>query len=237
MKSEKWQGILPPVTTPFSEDGELRLDFLLENLERYQDTEIAGVLALGSNGEAIHLNERERFDVVQVFQDAAGRLPVMVGVSEPTLRTALSFIDRISNGRVDGLLVSVPGYYRNRMTRAAIVEFYTALAEASPFPVFLYNVPQYSGLRIESRWVHELSDHPNIHGMKDSSGDLSYLQQVLGGVDSGVFQVILGSAQVLLPARLLGIRAGIVALACAFPRWASQILEVRLDDPANVCLL
>ena len=222
----RFEGIIPPVTTPFSPDGDLQLDLLERNVERYLATELSGLLLLGSNGEAVHLSDQERLQMIRhVAPLVAGQKLFLVGLSAMTLREALATTDALSDLPIDALLVSVPAYYRNRMTTAVLVDYFTQVAENAPFPVLLYNVPQYSGLEISPEVVRNLAPHPNIPGMKDSSGNLHYVQHVLAATAEVDFEVIMGSAQVLAPALLLGIRAAILAVACAMPSLPIQLFR------------
>jgi 4-hydroxy-2-oxoglutarate aldolase len=220
------EGVIPPVTTPFSEDGSLLIDSLERNVSGYVGAGMAGLLLLGSNGEAVHLSEAEKEKIVEVTSRLIPEnKEFLVGLSFPTLRGSLGFIERVSRFRVDGFLVSVPSYYRNRMTSVALGEYFTELADRASAPLLLYNVPQYSGLELSPDLVSDLAGHPNIVGMKDSSANLTYLQRVLHLTGSRDFQLLLGSAQVFGPSLTLGIRAAILAVACAFPRLPLEVLD------------
>lgn len=180
MQKIRFSGVMPPLTTPFAEDGALLYDSLERNLQKYRQTRLAGFVLLGSNGESAHLLEAEKLDI---------------------LRLAESIVP------ADRYLIGGVGFAAQRQ----------ALADRSPFPVLLYNVPQYSGVELLPELIRDLAAHPNIAGMKESSGNLVYLQRVLELTRDRDFQVMLGSAQVLGPALALGIRAAIVAIACAVP--------------------
>lgn len=224
--SQPFHGIIPPLTTPFSAQGELRLDSLERNLDRYLKTELSGFLVLGSNGESVHLNPTERLQVVRAVADRLqGRGSLIIGVSAASLGQALTFVEEVSQFRADALLISTPAYYKNRMTASALTDFFVAIAERAAQPTLLYNVPQYSGLELGVELVSRLAQHPRIIGMKDSSGDLTYLQHVLANTRRENFQIISGSAQVFAPTLLLGIEAFILAVACALPQLPLMLLE------------
>ncbi len=225
---DKFEGIIPPVTTPFSEDGEVLYGALARNMERYLKTRLSGFLLLGSNGESVHLNEAERLEVVrQVDSTLPADRRLVVGVSCASLAEASAFVDRLSGFRVDALLVGAPSYYKNRMNLPALVGYFRAVADRSPFPVLLYNVPQYSGLELAPAVVRELAGHPNVVGMKDSSGNISYVQHILESTRGQEFELIMGSAQALGPALCLGVRAAILAVACAAPELPIELLEAH----------
>lgn len=211
-------GVIPPLTTPFDAGGALRIGQLERNFESYLEFPLAGFLLLGSTGEALHLERKERLEVVRAACSALPRERLLlVGVAEASLRQALSFIDEIAGFRVDGLLVGTPHYYRKHTSRKGLVEFFSTLAERSPFPVLLYNFPQCTGVELAPDLVGELAARPNIAGIKDSSGSIVYLQKILRATEAADFQVISGSAEVVQPAWQLGVRGGIYAAACVVP--------------------
>lgn len=227
--NNRFEGIIPPLTTPFSVEGDLQFEALERNLEKYLDTALSGFLALGSTGEAVHLTESEKIEVVRRCRALIpAHRSFLVGVSSPTLRHALEFIEKIAEFRIDAVLVGVPSYYKSRMTSRALEDYFVAIADRAPFPVLLYNVPQFTGLELSSQLIGTLSRHEKIVGMKESSGNLIYLQEAMAAVGDADFQFIGGSAETLGPAWLLGVRAGIYAIACAFP---GATLEVAAAFP------
>lgn len=201
------------------------LDSLERNLERYLQTRLSGFVLLGSNGESAHLAEEEK---LQILARASALVPpdryLMAGVGFPSLRQSLAFIEKLEAFRLDALLISVPSYYKNRMNARALYEYFSSLADRSPFPLLLYNVPQYSGLELVPEMISDLAGHANIVGMKESSGNLLYLQRVLELTRDRDFQILLGSAQILGPCLVLGVRAAIVAVACALPELPIQLM-------------
>ncbi len=225
METPLFDGVIPPLTTPFSEDGEVLYSALEENLRHYLEAPLVGFLALGSTGEAIHLLPAERIEVARLVRSCTpGDRDFLVGLASPTLDQARKFIDSVADLSPTAFLVSVPSYYKNRMNRRALRLFFTAVAEHAPAPLLLYNIPQYTGIQLEPELIEDLADHEGIAGMKDSSGSLIYLQSILRRIEGKAFQVVLGSAQLLGPASLLGIRAAILAVACALPDLPIQVL-------------
>ncbi len=222
----EFRGIFPPVTTPFDEAGAIRFESLAENLERYLTKPVGGFLILGSNGESVHLTAGEKLEIVNLFSEKTPRdKRLIVGLSSPSLQGGLEFLESTGHHRIDAYLVSVPSYFKNRMTEEAVRRYFFEVADRSSHPVLVYNVPQYSGIRMSPEFVASLAEHSNIAGMKDSSGDLNWLQGVLSRVEGESFQAILGSAQVLGPALSLGIQAAIVAIGCALPELPSQVMS------------
>jgi len=214
------------VTTPFSSEQEILYEVLEENLGRYLGTSAAGFLLLGSNGEAPHLDLAEKLEIVR---RSSAIIPddryFLVGVASPTLVEASGFLDKIQRFRIDAVLISVPSYYKDRMTEEALQRFFVEVASRSPFPVLLYNIPQFTGIEIPPELVGRLAADHNIVGMKDSSGNFGYLEQVLEQTQEEDFQVILGSAGILGPALVLGIEAAILAVACSLPDLPTQLMK------------
>ncbi|HLV01720.1 MAG TPA: dihydrodipicolinate synthase family protein [Acidobacteriota bacterium] len=228
------EGIFPPVTTPFDSSGEVDYQAFRENLEKYCELELSGVLILGSTGESVHLTETERLELVRVASETVpDDKKLIVGVSNPALRQNLHFLSQIEKFRIDSVLVSVPAYYKNRMNGEALRNFFFAIAESSRFPVLLYNIPQYSGIELGAELVRTLAEHDRIVGMKDSSGNLIYLQGIQQATRDRDFEVVGGSAETMLPAWILGLRAGIFAVACVVPQLvldiAASATEKRSD--------
>lgn len=222
-------GVLAPITTPFDKTGDIDFRALTDNIVKYSATELSGLLVLGSTGEASHLEVSERLAAVRCARTAwPGEKALLVGVSFPSLRSCRSFVEKLSEFRIDGLLVSVPSYYKTRMDDRTLEKFFSQVADHSPFPVLLYNIPRFTGIELSVELVETLSDHPNIAGMKDSSGNLIYLQKVLAVTERSDFQVLSGSAETFGLAVSLGVEAGILAVACAAPEIAQAVYETQV---------
>lgn len=227
------KGILPPVVTPFRADGGLDVAAFEANLEAYAAVGVAGYLVLGSNGEAGSLDEDERLVLVRVARARAGARLLLAGTGLESTRATLAFTRRAADAGADGALVLTPHYYRAQMTAEALRRHFEAVADASPIPVWLYSVPQFTGLPFPPALAEALSAHPNVAGMKESSGDLTLLGRIVDAVPP-TFAVVCGSAPVLYPALCLGAAAGILAVACCAPR-AAVALEAafRRGDHAR----
>ncbi len=223
-----FDGVIPPLTTPFSEEGRVLYSALEKNLGHYLKTQLAGFLVLGSTGEAIHLKLSERVEVARLVRSCVpGDRVFLIGVVSPTLDRAREFIDSVADLSATAFLVSVPSYYKHQMSQRALRLFFEGIAQHAPAPLLLYNIPQYSGIQLEPELVADLANHENIAGMKDSSGNLIYLQSILRRVEGKSFQVVLGSAQLLGAASQLGIRGVILAIACTLPEMPIQVLAGR----------
>jgi len=231
MSSLDLSGVYPPIPTPFDGQGNVALDRLCENLSRWCETELAGFVVLGSNGEAVHLTERERGAVLQAAREA---IPpdrrFIAGTGGQSTRVTIERTLRAVDLGVDAVLVTPPHYYCSKMDAAALERHYFALADASPVPILLYNMPAYTGVDLGAEQILRLAEHPNIVGIKDSSGHLPKIGAVIGGAPKG-FQVLAGSASFLYPAMVLGAVGGVCALANVVPKECCRLADlVRAGD-------
>lgn len=203
--------------TPFRPDGSLDLQSFEANLESYAAEDLGGYLVLGSNGEAASLEEEEKLVLVRIARACAGLRPLLAGTGLESTRATIAFTRKAADAGVDAALVLTPHYYKPQMTAEALTRHFVAVAEASPIPVLLYSVPQFTGLPFPPSLAATLALHANVAGMKESSGDVGLLARILAGVPPG-FQVACGSASVFYPALCLGATAGVLAVACCAPR-------------------
>ena len=215
-------GILPPLVTPFREDGGLDLPSFEANLEAYGAFDLGGYLVLGSNGEAASLDEDEKLALVRAARKSAGTRTLLVGTGVESTRGTIALTRRAADLGADAALVLTPHYYKAQMTPEALRRHFEAVAEASPVPVLLYSVPAFTGLPFPATLAAALAGHPRIAGMKESSGDIGLLGRIVASVPS-TFAVACGSAPVLYPALCLGAVAGILAVACCAPRPATAL--------------
>jgi 4-hydroxy-2-oxoglutarate aldolase len=210
-------GIFPAIPTPFQTDDEIDLRGARANAARWMKTGLRGLLVLGSNGEAPLIDQEEATRLVAAVREEVPRDRVLiVGTNSQSTRQAIAAARAASAAGADIVLVITPFYFKSQMSGDALVRHFTAVADASPKPIVIYNVPPATGVSIPVAAVEQLSAHPNIAGMKDSSGDVGYTTEAIGRVPER-FQVIVGVAPSLLASLSIGARGGIVAVASAFP--------------------
>jgi 4-hydroxy-2-oxoglutarate aldolase len=218
MNNLRLKGILPPLTTPFNREGRVDFDALAENVERYNETGLAGYVALGSNGEAVHLSQEERTIVITTIKQAASADHIIVaGVNEFSTRAAIDRARASAGAGADFVLVITPYFYKSRMTGEALRRHFIEVADNSPTPVLIYNVPQNTGVVIEPAVIAELAAHENIAGVKDSAGNFGAIAETIRRAPEE-FTVLTGNAGILYPSLLMGARGAILAVACAAPR-------------------
>jgi dihydrodipicolinate synthase/N-acetylneuraminate lyase len=175
-------GIFPPITTPFYPDGEVYYKKIESNVERYSRTLIAGIVVQGSTGEAILLSDQERRDVLKAALAAAAPDKVMIaGTGVESAKETLAFTEYAAELGYDAAMVRTPHYYKKQMHPANLLAFYRTVADRSPLPIIIYNFPQATGYDIPAEVVIELANHPNIAAIKESSGNLDKVKQMVEG--------------------------------------------------------
>lgn len=227
-------GVFPPVTTPFTANGDLALAELRPMLERMNTLPLSGYVLGGSNGEFVSLSVEERLAVTELARTVTAADRVLIGGSgmESTGAT-IALTKQVAALGVDAVMVVTPGYFKARMSAAALEAHYRAVADASPVPVLLYSVPANTGVELPQESVAKLSEHPNIIGLKDSGGDITRIGWMVGATRPG-FQVLAGSAGFLLPALAVGAVGTVAALANIAARELSALVEqFRAGDLAG----
>jgi 4-hydroxy-2-oxoglutarate aldolase len=175
-------GIFPPVTTPFYPDGNVSFKQLEANMERYSRTPVAGIVVLGSTGEAILLSDEERRQVLKTARESAANNKVLIaGTGIESATETLRLTEYAAELGYDVAMVRTPHYYKGQMKPANMLAFYRTVADRSPLPVIIYNFPQATGYDMPAEMVIELADHPNVIGIKESSGAVDKVQKMVEG--------------------------------------------------------
>ena len=223
--SGRVQGIFAPLTTPFTPGGELDRAGFEKNVQAHMSAGLAGVVVTGSTGEAPLLDERERDSLTEWARPLvpSGRL-VIAGIGAESTRATVERAKRAAGKGADAALVVAPHYFGGAMTSDALRAHYSRLADESPIPIILYNIPKYMHFRLEPPLVGELSRHDNIVGIKDSSGDRDLLFAYIG-LQSDSFTVLTGSAQLLKAAIERGARGGVLAVSLFAPELTLSVVD------------
>ncbi|HLF84048.1 MAG TPA: dihydrodipicolinate synthase family protein [Blastocatellia bacterium] len=225
MPGIKLNGILPPVTTPFNEGGDVDYGALASNIARYNETGLKGYVPLGSNGEAVHLTVDERSRVVETVKRAAtGEHTIVAGVNELSTRAAIEAARAAADCGADAVLVITPYFYKSSMTQERLFLHFSEVADHSPLPVLIYNVPQNTGVVIESATIAALGAHQNIIGAKDSAGNMGAISETVRLVPEGS-AVMVGNGGIVYPALAMGATGAILGVACAAPRACVELYE------------
>lgn len=175
-------GILPPITTPFYPDGRVYFKKLEHNVERYSKTPVAGLVVLGSTGEAVMLSEEEQREVLKTALDSASANKVLIaGTGAESAVATLRLTEYVAQLGYDVALIRTPHFYRRQMLPANMLAFYRFIADRSPIPIMIYNVPPFTAYDIPAEVVIELAEHQNIIGMKESGGDIEKIRKMAEG--------------------------------------------------------
>jgi 4-hydroxy-2-oxoglutarate aldolase len=221
-------GIFPPIATAFAPDGALRpppagfLEFL-------RDGGLDGVVALGSNGEAAHLTEAERLQAIGWVRSALPRpLRLIAGTGAESTRATIERTRAAAAAGAEAALVIAPSYFRRQLTAEALRVHYHAVAEVSPIPILIYNVPVHMGYDLGAEWIVRLAGHANIAGIKDSSGDITRLPRLREQLGSD-FILLAGAGEKMVAALEAGADGAIAALANLAPHASAGIRNAWLE--------
>src|SRR5215471_16240369 len=210
-------GVFPALVTPFAGDGSVSIADLQHNVQQYNRTGLAGYVAMGSTGESVLLSRGEAEAVLVAVKDNAARdKKLIAGTGAESTAETISRTKVAAELGYDAALVKTPYYYKPVYKADVLIAHYRRVADASPIPVLLYSVPQFTGITLEAPEVAALSEHPNIIGIKESSGHVQRVGEMVAATKSD-FQVLTGGAGVLLPSLTVGAKGAILALASALP--------------------
>ena len=217
-------GIFPPITTPFIE-GKVAHDKLASNIETWGKTGLKGLVVLGSNGEYVYLSDQEKREVIETAAAAAPReMLIIAGTGCESTRATIEMTNACAERGAHLALVVTPHYYGGRMQAAALIKHFTVVADEAAIPILLYNVPKFTHITMAANVVAELSQHPNIVGLKESSGNVNLLGQYLNSVGSD-FNLMVGTAGVLFGGLSIGCVGGILALSNLAPEQCIKIYD------------
>jgi 4-hydroxy-2-oxoglutarate aldolase len=222
----KLQGIFPALTTCFDHEGNLYKAKVFHNIERLNQIALSGYVVCGSTGETPLLSFDERVQLMQwVRETSADGKTLIAGVGAESVHETVRIANRAAEIGYQVALTLTPFYYKNQMHRPETqMLFFRAVADRSKIPVLLYNLPQVTGYDLPTEAIAELSHHPNIIGMKDSSGNLQKLGEVIPIVKPG-FQILSGAGVSFWDAFEIGASGAILAIANPLPYACVTIWE------------
>jgi 4-hydroxy-2-oxoglutarate aldolase len=213
----RFAGIYTPVVTPFRPDETVDEHGLRANVARFMVGPLHGVVVLGSNGEAVHLEDKEADRVIAVVRPGVPKDRVLIaGTGRESTRATIAATRRAADAGADAVLVRTPSFFKPEMKSDIFVRHYTEVADASPVPVLLYNVTVYTGVNLLPDAVERLARHPNIVGMKESGGDIAQIAECIARTPDD-FVVLAGSATTLVHALCAGCHGAILAVAALLP--------------------
>jgi 4-hydroxy-2-oxoglutarate aldolase len=220
------KGVMPPIPTPFDKRGEVHYGALTANLARWNEYDLRGYVVLGSNGEGVLLDGEEKARVWEMARRAIPSEKLLIaGTGGESTRQTIATTQRAADAGADAALVVTPHYYGPKMTTESLVQHYTKVADASPIPILIYNVPKFTHVNVEPAAAARAAEHPNIAGMKDTSGNITQLAETVRLAGPG-FQVLAGSAGFFLPGLAVGAVGGILALANIAPEMGLEVVRL-----------
>ena len=229
------RGVFPPLPTPFTDD-ELDEGVLRDTVSSLMETRLGGLLVLGTNGESFLVEAAEADRLVRIARDAmpAGRL-LLAGTGLDSTRATIDACRRAGDHGASHALVRPPTSYTRLMTQDVLIAHYERIADASPIPVLLYNQPAVFGAELAAPTVAALARHDNIVGLKDSSGNISHVNDVLARVPDD-FSVLTGVAGMMYQALLSGTTGSIIAVANVAPNLCVQLYDFVMTGELHKAL-
>lgn len=236
----EFKGIMPPIPTPFDYEGNILHENLRANLARWVQAGLDGFVVLGSNGEYTLLGEEEKFAVWETARDAIppDRL-FIAGAGADSTHSTVALVKRAAALGADAALIVTPHYYRPQMTGLALIRHFRTVADRSPIPILIYNVPTYTNVDLDASTILELAQHENIAGMKDSSGNFAKMGEIVRYAPAR-FTMLAGTGSAILLALTFGAKGAVPALGNIAPRECLDLYELfqkgELDKARNLQL-
>lgn len=233
-KTISMHGVFTPIVTSFDEEGNVAHDKIAFNLDRWNQTGLKGYIVLGSNGEWVFLSESERLDVLRTARQAIPEDKLMIaGTTAESTRHTIRLTKEAAAIGADAAIIVNPNYYKSQMTVPVLATYYRTVADESPIPIVIYNLPPATGMDLPADLLVELSAHPNIISVKDTGGNIAKMGETLRRADPS-FQVISGSANFFYPSQAIGVTGGILALANIAPEASVALFDLfhegRMDE-------
>jgi len=237
-QSMSLNGVIPPIPTPFDQDSNVAYHALVANLGRWDRYELSGYVILGSNGETVYLSHEEKLRILRTAREAIPQNKLLIaGTGCESTGATIQLTRQAAEIGSDAALVITPHFYGGKMTADVLTSHYFSVADASPIPVLIYNVPKFTHIDLDARSVARMAEHPNIIGIKDSGGNITKLGDIVRVTNSD-FQVLAGSAGFFFPALALGAVGGIMAMANVAPQQAIDIYDLfkkrQLNEAAEL---
>jgi 4-hydroxy-2-oxoglutarate aldolase len=218
-------GIFPPLTTPFTADGKVSLPHLRSNIERYNRVSLAGYVLNGSTSESVLLHWDEVYAVWEAGRGAAAPGKTLIaGTGAESTAETIEHTTCAAKIGFDAALVRTPSFYKPLISADLLAEHYLRVADASPIPILIYSVPIFTHVTVEAPLVRHVAQHQNIVGIKDSSGNVEGVAEIIRAAPKS-FQTLVGSAATLFESLEKGAVGAVLALACAFPELCCEIYQ------------
>ncbi|MBD3415386.1 MAG: dihydrodipicolinate synthase family protein [Candidatus Aminicenantes bacterium] len=218
----EYKGIIAALTTPF-ENEKLDLEAFKQNIRKYNDTELSGYVIAGSTGEGAYLSDEECIALIRTAKEVSSEYKkIIAGTARESVVNTVELTNQAADAGADSALVCTPHYYKSKMTSEALKKYYVSVAENSQIPLIIYNIPQNTGVSVDQELVSFLLKHPNIQGIKDSSGDLNFFEELIPHIHS-TKSFLLGAGNLMVPGLIMGAAGGILRLACVLPKLCTHL--------------
>lgn len=225
MSKMQIKGVIPPMITPFKINGDVDYESFVKNIEKWNEDRLAGYLVLGSNSETVYMTEEEKLKLVELTVKTAKKdRIILAGTGMESTRETIYLTNKAAKLGAHAALILTPFYYGGKMNDEALIKYFTDVADNVDIPVLIYNVTKFTHINISPYAVGVLSKHPNIIGMKDSSGDIPQMVKFKNVITED-FNLMVGTASAWFPALTLGVKAGIMALANCAPNQCDEVQE------------
>jgi 4-hydroxy-2-oxoglutarate aldolase len=220
-----FHGVFAPICTPFDERGEVHVEALKKNIARYRAAGLNGFVVSGTTGEAPLLSKDEKLRLYEAVREAAEDRLLIAGTASESARETVSLIAAAAELKYAAALVLTPSFYRAQMMKPEVqADFFRAVADEAALPVLIYNLPQMTGIDLPVEVVRMLSEHGNIAGIKESSGEIDKVGRLIFELPKG-FDVLIGASPKFHACLCLGATGGILAGANILPRSSQLVYE------------
>jgi 4-hydroxy-2-oxoglutarate aldolase len=219
-------GVFTPIVTSFDDAGNVAHDKMEYNLAKWNQTRLQGYIVLGSNGEWVFLTEQERVEVLKTARQAIPREKLLIaGTASESTANTIHMTETAAKIGADAAIIVNPSYYKGQMTPNVLARYYGDVADRSPIPIIIYNLPPATGIDLSADLLVELSAHPNIVGVKDTGGNMAKMGETVRRADPS-FHVLAGSANFFYPSLAMGVSGGVLALANVAPEQSVDLFEL-----------
>lgn len=227
-------GAIAPLTTPFAPDRSVALARFRENISRYNKTGLAGYTITGSTGESVLLRWEEVYQLWEAAKEAAAPGKVLIaGAGAEATDETIEHAHRAAEIGYDAVLIRTPSFYKPAISDDLLAMHYLKVADASRIPVLVYSVPVFTHVKVEASLIPRVASHPNIIGMKDSSGDVEGVAKIIAAAPKD-FQLLCGSAATLYQSLKVGAVGAVVSPSCPFPELCAEVCDAaRAGDSAR----
>lgn len=226
----QFSGVIPPVVSPMKSAEQLDVEAVDRIVEHLVQGGASGLFVLGTTGEGPSLTYQMRYEMVErTCEQVKGRVPVLVGVTDTSLGESVALAEHAASCGAAAIVAAAPFYFD--VSQAALESWFRELADRSPLPVMLYNMPSCVGVTLDAGIVDSLSHHPNVAGIKDSGGDWSYFQELCGRHRNRQdFVIFMGPEELLAEAVAAGANGGVCGGANLLPQVYSRLYLAALKS-------